>query len=217
MPTIPVPNCIMAELIFVQNSVRMQNVLHFTVPGVPTIAQLTALRNVIVAWDRTTPVVAGQLHLNRGSQNSFVGVKCTSLHNVNDIVDEYVLPISSVGNGGTNHPTFTSLAVKLGSGLSGRAHRGRIYHCGLTYTFGIDGFITAANADLLKACYENLKAQALTAGFTLVVASKYLGVEIVNGHRRGIPRAQGITTPVTTIGVERGPDTNRHRKLPHLL
>jgi len=217
MPTIPVPHTIMAELIFVQHSVRMENVLHFTVPGTPTLANLVDLRNALVGWDRFVPLNATHLCQNRSTQNTLVAVKTTSLHGINDIFDEYVLPAGSVGTVGNVMPTYATIAIKLGTGLAGRSYRGRIYHCGMPYLVGSDGFIAAGSATLLVNCYTAMKTQTATAGFTLVVASKYSGVEIVNGYRRGIPRAEGITTPVTTIGCERGLDTNRHRKVPHIV
>ena len=207
----------MAEIIFVQHSVRMQNVLHFTVPGAPTLADCVALRNVIVGWDRFPPLGATHLCQNRSTQNSLVGVKTTSLHGANDVFDEHVLLVSSPGTVAFVFPTYVTVAVKLGTGLSGRNYRGRIYHCGLPFNVGSDGLLGAAQATQLTNCYNALKSQAALAGFTMVVASKYSGVEIVNGYRRGIPRSVGITTPVTTIGCERGLDTNRHRKIPHLV
>ena len=50
--------------------------------------------------------------------------------------------------------------------------------------------------DSLKLAYEGLPSVATVAGYTWVVASRFSGVDAEGDP---IPRAAGITTPITTV------------------
>lgn len=214
MPTILVPSTVMVEMVYVQHSQRVENVFHVKVPaGAPTLTDLLNIRNVFMDWYQAA--AGGNLRSQQSSTVSLALVRCASLHAVGAPVHEYV-PNPPVGGAlGGAYFGYVTLAVKWGTGLGGRSYRGRTYHVGLTAGIDAAGLISAANAAAIQTAYNLLPTKLTAAGYTLVVASKYSGVQMVNGYRRGIPRPVGITTPITSCSVERGTDTNRHRKLPH--
>jgi hypothetical protein len=119
------------------------------------------------------------------------------------------------GNGGFAQPPFVTLAIRHITNTAGRSHRGRTYWIGI-----YDGMRTTpesilqVTADTLAGYYNTLRTQALAAGFTFVVASRYSGVTLVNGRKRAVPRVNGIMTPIVSSIAERFLDTNRHRKVP---
>lgn len=216
MSTILVPNTVMVELIFTHFLQRVENVFHVDCGGAPTEANLLAIKNVFQLWDRNSPTVATNLCAQRSTMTNLVQISLTSLHVAGGPVLDYVLPTASVGLIGVVMAITDTVAVKWTTRLAGRAHRGRTYHVGLAYSPATDGLLTVAHAGLIQACYARLITDVSTAGFELVVASKYEGVEIVGGYRRAIPRSSGIITEITGCGVERGIDTQRHRKIPHM-
>lgn len=207
----------MVELIFLQYAQRIENVFHVATGGAPDAADLLAIKNVFQLWDRNSPLVATNLCQIRSLNCSLIQISVTSLDSVGAPVLDYVLPVASAGVLNANYAITDTLAVKWLTGLSGRNYRGRTYHCGMGYGPASDGLLAAAQAAQFQTCYTRLLTDLTTAGYSLVVASKYSGVEIVNGYRRGIPRAEGIITPIVSCGVERGIDTQRHRKIPHIV
>src|SRR5215207_1527891 len=197
----------MVTLVFVQYNQRMVNTFHVRCGGAPTAADLLAIKNVFQNWDRNAPTVATNLCTFRALNASLVQISLMSLHVAGGPVLDYVLPTQSAGTQNVNYPSYMTIAVKWTTALSGRNNRGRSFHVGVHTGPAPDGLITIAQATLLQACYARLPSDLTAAGYTLVVASKYEGVEIVGGYRRGIPRIIGITTPITGVGVERGLDT----------
>src|SRR5215216_6152542 len=93
MPTILVPNTVMVTMVFVQFSQRQVNTFHVLCPGAPTPADLVAIKNVFVAWDRNSPLVATNLAAQRSINATLVQVSCVSLHAVGAPVLDYLLPI----------------------------------------------------------------------------------------------------------------------------
>lgn len=203
-------------MVFVQHSQRMVNVFHVRAGSAPTLANCQAVRALFVTWDASGLSGQPSLKSYRANNASLVLIRVESLHAVGAPFEEYTLPSASVGGLTPIYPSYVSWAVKWNTALAGRNYRGRTYHVAPAVGIDATGLVSVANTATLQTIYAGLLAGITAAGFTLVVASKYDGVEFVNGYRRGIPRAEGITTPITGANVERGLDTLRKRKIPHI-
>lgn len=216
MPTILVPNTVMLELVYTWQNQRIENVYHVKCAGVPSAADVLAIKNVGKAWEYSVgPPVTG-FRTMRNNQTTLVEVKATSLHAIPGPVSVEAIIANGVGSqAGTNVPAYVAVVVKWTTGLSGRSYRGRSYWPGLNYA-NLDP-VTGRIFSTAQANYvteaNRLLSMLTTAGYTLVVASKYFGVVIINGYRRAVPRAEGITTPVLSANVDNVPGTRRSRKV----
>ncbi len=215
MSSVLVPNTTMVEMVFTHHTQRIQNVFHVLKPaGAPDLTDLQAIRQIFLNWWNP---VSGTSYKGIVVNNvALVLIKCTSLHSVGAPFHEYILPSAVSGVlGSTNSPPFVSIAVKWNTGLAGRNYRGRTYMVGPQVVAASDGLFSTTYQGQISAAFTKIITDVAAAGYKLVVASKYDGVEIVNGRRRGIPRLVGITTEIVSCGVERTYDTNRKRKVPH--
>jgi hypothetical protein len=217
MPTILVPETIMVEAIYLHHNQRIQNVYHVrTVGRSPTAADCAAATDVIKNW--WTPTVNNPIRTLTNGLVSLSKIEAVSLDSVGGPFHEQVQNPILVGTQVANAlPAYVSLCVRWGSAKAGRSFRGRTYMCGPHSAIGNDGLFTVAYAGQVQTAFTTLLNAFTAAGFQMVIASKYSGVQMVNGYRRGIPRASGITTPIISVSVERGPDTRRSRKIPHLV
>lgn len=207
MSTVYVDNTVMVEMIHTHGSNRVENVYHVLCPGVPTLANLNAILGVFDTWERN------QARLNRTNVTTWVAYSLLSIHDPGQpFLAGNVLPSGVVGAlPGTGPPNLT-VAVKWSTGLSGRSYRGRSYWIGLPASeVDVNGLVVASRINNIVTAYGQLRTALTTAGFTLVVCSKYSGVTIVNGYRRAIPRERGITTPITSITCDTYVDSQRKR------
>lgn len=210
MAFIPIPNGVQVEMIYTWQNQRVQNVYCVTKGSPANNADLSQVFTLFENWER---------NVARNRRHGLVAcTQCdvTALDFVGAPVKSGIFFPTINGVLGTSPlPAFVSLVVRHTTGLSGRSHRGRTYHIGLTQGQApLGDQISQGDADATATIYNTLRTTLLGSGWTFVVASRYSGVEIVNGRRRAIPRAQGIMTPVVQSVAERYLDTNRHRKLP---
>lgn len=211
MPTIPIPNGVMVELIYSYNGQRIENVYHATKGSPANVADLNALVTLFRTWEN------GTAKARRSVACSLVQIDATALDGPGaPVVTVPILPAIAGTHASSAAPCYTTIAIKHTSGLGGRSFRGRTYWIGVGQAWlGGGDLIAQSEADLVAGYYNTLRTQLLAGGWTFCIASKYSGVVIVNGRRRAVPRAQGILTPVLASTCERGLDTNRHRKLPY--
>lgn len=203
-------NGIRAEMIYLLNSQRVENVYHFTKGSPASAADLEALRVILVNWENN--VAKPQ----RPNNTSLVLIELTALDSLSApfLSSQTGLPIvgTMAGNGMVS---FLSVAVRHTTGLTGRSRRGRSYWVGLGANHLLNNdSITSAAATSLTSVYTQLRTLAAAGGFTFVVNSLYSGVTVVNGYRRAVPRAAGVMTSITSSSCETGIDSQRHRKLP---
>ena len=112
------------------------------------------------------------------------------------------LPITGTDQGQAL-PFNVTLAVKKGTGLVGRSHRGRTYHIGLTEGMVNVNTISPAVATALQAAYDALREPlGIAIPVDMCVLSEVSG---------GVPRLEGICTPVTGIGIDPTTDSQRRR------
>jgi hypothetical protein len=208
MSTIPVPNGIIAEMIYTYSGTIMENVYWFQKTGPHTLSDLTTLAGQLRLWEQNTA------RTHRSATGCLTRIVCTSRHTLGaPTYEEPVDPNICGAIGAVGFPPHQTLACRHTTGLAGRSFRGRTYWISGNYTTQTsDGQVGATYASNVAAVYQTLRTQLAAAGFVFSVASLYSGVEYINGRRRGIPRASGILTPITATSVDRGIDTQRHRK-----
>lgn len=212
MSFIPVAGGCKVELVYVVGLQRVENVywIKKTGGGNFTAADLDTVSGVFYAWEN----LVARLRRHTGTHCDIF--RATAMHSPGAPFVEYVMNLNG-SLAGTNIPTVATVAVKHGTGLSGRSFRGRSYWIGLAtgQVASVDTITATAQVDLIFA-YNDLRTRLLAAGYVFCVCSLYSGVTIVNGRRRAIPRAAGILTPVVASTCGIGIDTQRHRKAPQI-
>lgn len=183
----PAPGIVAVEMRGVLHGQRVENVLHFRAAGaisqeslqglVNAIGELVSSEEYLAYWPNEfqwTEIYARDLTTAIGVQASDTTVA------------------GSVGTGGVGMPGNVTIAITLRSGLTGRSARGRVYWMGLTEGAivgnAVSGPVVAGYVDVL----EDIRAEALLAGFELVVLSR---------QQAGVVLANAIGYDVVTIGA----------------
>lgn len=210
MPTIPVPNGVMVEMIYTYNGQRMENVYYVSKGSPASAGDLVAIATVFKDWENVTARI-----LRHGS----CSLVLISLHALDSAGSPaYDLPVSpplAGTQGNMAMPSYVTIAVKHTSGLGGRSYRGRSYWIGLAsgYVTSTD-LVTIAFSNSVTAAYNTLRANLATAGWTMEIVSRYSGID---SDKKPIPRVSGIMTPILASQCGIGLDTQRHRKLPQVV
>lgn len=193
----PVPDCYRFSLIFDWSGQKCVNVFHIYSETALNANDLGTTAAAFVDWwdDELKAEVSSTVSLER--------VTAQGLDAETDPLVEYTigLPLqaTSAAAAAPNNCTF---AVQWRTALSGRSYRGRTFHVGLTTTKYASNLLTVPNQATFVAAYGQLKDDIETAGYTLVVVSRYHG---------GTQRPSGIYTPITSCYVDRTLDSMRRR------
>lgn len=186
MVFVPIPNTARVELRYTQDSQLMANVFHVEDTTPLTVADLQTIGALFVDWwELLLPLVSNTVTLreisliDQTTQNG-IGI----LHNTG-------LPLIG-GEAGNAMPNGTSIAIKWGTGLTGRSFRGRTFHIGLVENNIVANGLVPAFATNLVAAYNALPPIFDETTFTLVVASRYAN---------GVPRVTGVTTPILNASL----------------
>lgn len=186
MVFVPIPNTARVELRYTQDSQLMANVFHVEDTTPLSVADLQTIGALFVDWwEMLLPLVSNTVTLreisliDQTSQNG-IGI----LHNTG-------LPLIG-GEAGNAMPNGTSIAIKWGTGLTGRSFRGRTFHLGLVENQITTNSLVAGVATSIVAAYNALPDIFSETAFTLVVASRYAN---------GVPRVTGVTTPILNASL----------------
>lgn len=211
MSTVPTPNGVRCELIFNYQGVRWENVYCVTKGSPALAADLPPLWTLLRTWHN------GYGRSSQHTTCALVQIDLTALDGPGAPV--YSAPLTPAIYGpvtGTPCATFISAVAKHNTNRSGRSYRGRTHCGGFSQSAVAGNLLQAAGVSTLETAFLQLRTQLLAGGWTFVVLSQYSGVQIVNGRRRAIPRAQGIMTAIVSTTVEGAFDTQRHRKYQYL-
>lgn len=165
------PECAEAVLHFDRNGTSMANVLNFWFPGGYIQANIAVLADVV-------DDVVGSHYLQWISTD--IDYTGTVVRGLQSSVDLTATDVSSVGPGteasGDGLPSNVTLCVGLKSGFTGRSARGRFYAQVPT-----SGMLTASESftstygNGIVAFLDEVKTQALAAGWKLIVLSRQIG------------------------------------------
>ena len=173
------------------------NVYHVTTTDPIVTIKLFDIADLFEAWWATT--------IGANFSNE-IALSSITAHNLNVPNGEKItLPVSpSIPGGSANAsvPNNVAIVITLNTALTGRSFRGRAYHAGLTRAAVTGNNIDTILAASLVTDYIQLTANLAVANAELVVASF---------QTLGVPRAEGVATPVQSIAVNTRIDTQRRR------
>jgi len=186
------------ELIFEAYGQRVENVYHVTDSLSMSEGIMADIGYAFVQWFNTS----GKLSMS--SSIKLVKIVLKDMESRTGPAIEYVvgLPIEGGLQTGVELPLNVTAAVSWGTPLRGRSFRGRTYVVGLRAGQVSGNQLTSqARLDLIDQ-YADLVSAIGTAGFTLVVVSKY---------SNKAPRTTGIATAITSVNVNIDLDSQRRR------
>lgn len=207
MPFVPVTNTVLAELRMTADNQFVENTLYFEYLTLPTLTEMTTLGQALIDWwdANIAPLIWIGVELREvviTALNSSTGLQATVVPATTQLGE---LNVSAL-------PMNVSLTVSFRTGLRGRSFRGRNYIVGL-----VEGQTTAANEIVSATSAAFVDAYSLLLDFgqdigaSWVVVSRFSGVD---GNGDPIPRAAGVTTPITSVLVVDNIVDSQRRRLP---
>lgn len=184
-----------AHMRYTWNGQIVENVLHFLKTGGFDATALSDLGTMLRTWHASN--LRGTQ--SNGATNDDILTKSLGYESAPSYV-------TAGGNAGTltsaSQPNNVTAAIKLVSAFSSRSTRGRVFHVGLTQSQVTGSTLTSAAVSALQAAYAALIAAATSAGIEWGVYSRvYLGV----------PRDEGLFTPILSVSVDPTTDSQRRR------
>lgn len=194
----PTPNVAEATMTFLQDGQYVINKHAFVNTAGWDEGSLNNLGTAIVEWWDTN---LKEMVANTVSLQAVEVVDLTEGSNLG-ITVQTGLPIFGTGTS-PQMPNNVTLAIKKGTGLVGRSFRGRTYHIGLQEAQVVGNTVDSTVVANLRTRYDLLREPlGVLIPVDLCVLSEETG---------GVPRTEGICTPVTGIGVDPVIDSQRRR------
>lgn len=199
MPFVPIPNTVRCELRFTQDNQQVANIFHVEKNEPLTVGDLNTIGGVFVTWwSGMSSLIADdvtfrEIDMRDQTSPGAIGI----LYNTG-------LPLSGSA-GAFALPNHVTAAIKWGTGLTGRSYRGRTYHIGLTEAQVTKNQIVSTVVEDLLILYNELITDMVTAGYSLVVASRYAN---------NAPRVTGVTTPILTAAFADVVVDSQRKRLP---
>lgn len=206
MPFIPVPNTVLIEPIFEWDGQRVENTYYFERISEPTLEEVTSFLSGIrtIIQEELMPLLSSLIQL--------VEIVATLLSTAESFsVSETVSPPFAGEIEDESVPSNVSYVITFKTALRGRANRGRNYIAGLPNSAVATNTIDAGVRTALLAFYDTLRAGAAAGGWTMVVVSRFSGVD---GSGNPIPREVAQTTPITSFTTFDPTVDSQRRRLP---
>jgi len=207
MPFVPVANTVLVETRMLLDEQQVENTftVRFEASVSPTI--LENLAADFLGWwiNDYADIVSDELELRE--------VVATDLSSQTGPQFSLPAPIGSNGNiTGSVLSNNVSLCVSFRTANRGRSFRGRNYIAGVPVASVVQNNAVTGYVAAVVTAYEKLLpgGGALTSG-TWVVASRFSGVD---SEGKPIPRAAGVTTPITGVVVVDSTVDSQRRRLP---
>lgn len=199
MAFVPVLNTARVELRFTQDGQQVANVFHVKSTVPLTVSALNAIGDVFQGWfSDHLPIVSTSVQLRE------MDIRDLTTASGIGILYSTGLPLTGTVSG-TQAPNSVTIAIKWGTGLSGRSFRGRTYHVGLATSQVSANEVANALIAPLLASYNALITLVSEADFSLVVVSRV---------SNNVPRVSGVTTPILTASLADTTLDNQRRRLP---
>lgn len=202
MAPVYTPNVALVELIFSLHGSVVENTLFFEAGATPDASQMLDLGTAVGTWwaDEVAPFLSQEITLTRVDVS---GQESLSSPGVS--IPRIPADAGSVADNAL--PANCALCISFRTSLGGRSFRGRNYVAGVTEGNSGGSSIATANANGILSAYNALQsfvsANVLSESWQWVVVSKFSG---------GLPRASGVTTPITSaILVDYVVDSQRRR------
>lgn len=194
MPFVPVANTALAEIRMQANAQQVENTLWFEFLSPPDEDALGTLCNQLFTWWTThyAPLVSSVVQLRE--------ITATSMDTDSSPIAAFTPATLTLGGAAANiAPNNVTLSVSFRTALRGRSFRGRNYIIGLTEDQIAGNQVIAGVTTLWQAAYAELLESASTPDSVWVIASRFSGIG--GTPPAPLPRAAGITTPVTSVVV----------------
>jgi len=191
-----------AELLYELDEQLTENGLYFEFDDVISETDMEDLAGALVEW------VTENLMPYLGANLVFRGVKITNLTTETSSVGEDLLttpvPGSDTASGLSNNAAF---CIQFKTAKRGRSYRGRNYIGGLSTAMraSLNTVTTAFVGHMVSAYNLLLVPDTIPAGWEWVVVSRQLD---------GVILAEGITTPVQSVGYADRTIDSQRRRLP---
>lgn len=207
MPFVPVPNAALVEYRMTQDFQQVENTQWFTQSGPPDETDLGALGLILLDWwvDHYAPLASIGVALRE--------IVCTSQHTAT--APQHTTTPATLTTGALTDealPNNVTVCVSFRTAQRGRSFRGRNYFAGITGVNVSHNTILETFAANLTDAYEAVGSAVSGSGWTWVVASRFSGVNPSTGAP--IPRATGITNPVTGVVIVDTTVDSMRRRLP---
>jgi hypothetical protein len=197
MAFIPLTNGVRIAVEYTLNGQAVINVYHVVSENPIVSVNLTALKDIFVAWWTTNlrPQFVPAIALSR--------IVLKDISEENGVELDWLVSPSVPGTlAGTATPNNVALVIGHKTGLAGRSFRGRTYHAGLAIADVTDNFAPAGRVANIITAYDALETALQGEDFHLVVASFYTN---------GAPRETAVGTVVQFHTGDLRVDTQRRR------
>jgi hypothetical protein len=207
MPFVPVPNTMLAEIRMLMDGQQVENTLWFEATGAPTVPSMSDLADQLILWwiANYAPQTSIALQL--------VEVVISDQTTAASPQVSVAAPAGTIGAVVSDAlPNNVSLTVSFRTPLRGRSFRGRNFVVGIPESVATASHLSVAYVAGWQVAYAQLKSDIDAVGdFVWVVVSRFSGVD---GAGDPIPRAAGVTTPVTNVVVIDDVVDSQRRRLP---
>jgi hypothetical protein len=207
MPFVPVADTLLVESVFNYDGQIVENTSYFTKEGGWDEASVSSFLDDIRALIETDllPFLSTIIQLIR-----VVGTLLDAADALSLTLN--VSPPVSGSDSASPLPNNSSYAITFQTAGRGRSKRGRNYIAGLTTgSRGSTNTVTSTFRTNVLAYYDALLALGTANGATMVVVSRFSGVD-VDGNP--IPRVAGVVTPITGFGTADMNLDAQRRRLP---
>jgi hypothetical protein len=207
MPFVPVPDTVLVEVRMELDSQKVENTLYFEGGSIDATAAAGIATGIIAWWvDNYSPITTTALALR---EVVVTDLSSDTGFQVSEVPDGLVTGTISTSPA---FPNSVSLAVSFRTANRGRSFRGRNYVVGITDSQVTLNTMDPTTVSAWHDAYTALLATAASLSVEWVVVSRFSGVDPTT--RKPIPRATGITTPVTTVVVTDPTVDSQRRRLP---
>lgn len=197
MPFVPFLNTAQVEMRYQWDSQHVANIFHVRSDDSLTPAVLNDIATAFRGWHEAS------LRQWQGNTVALREVAVRDLTTPSSIGVLLGVLANNIGTGTTETlPNNCTVAIKWGTGFTGRSYRGRTYHIGLTENMVAQNRLTQVVLDGLEIAYSAVPYLDDSPVLKLVVASR-----TANGQ----PRQVGLTTVITGPAIDPVLDSQRRR------